>query len=251
MDEPSGWSYYKDGGQPAWCLDRKLRYRRVNGAWERRARDPSAELASPPHGRRYLDDLDAGSRRRWEGALRAIVDGSLGHFSGEARAVSGARVPSGGHVAPGSLSAASDAADVGDASDDRWPRDFCAAGPTYGPDGRPDGVLMVAYGTAGDGGPLVGGARLGMVLQVARKLQHHLGNQLSLTMGYVELLSIDARLPDELRERVDEALRGAIEATETLNYLRLLAREEIEPDDPSIAAYLRGERPWLDATTDT
>jgi len=70
-------------------------------------------------------------------------------------------------------------------------------------------------------------------------------------MGYVELLSIDARLPDELRERVDEALRGAIEATETLNYLRLLAREEIEPDDPSIAAYLRGERPWLDATTDT
>ena len=79
------------------------------------------------------------------------------------------------------------------------------------------------------------------VLQTARKLQHFLGNQLALTMGYVELLTIDPRLPAELRERVDEALRGVVEATESLTYLRRLAREEIAPDDPAIAEYLRGE----------
>ena len=80
-----------------------------------------------------------------------------------------------------------------------------------------------------------------LVLQTARRLQHFLGNQLALTMGYGELLTIDPRLPEELRERVDEALRGVIEATESLNYLRRLAREEIARDDPAIAECLQGE----------
>ena len=61
-----------------------------------------------------------------------------------------------------------------------------------------------------------------------------LGNQLALTLGYVELLTYDSRLPAELRDRVDEALRGVIEATETLSRLRLVTRLEIPHDDPTL-----------------
>jgi hypothetical protein len=76
------------------------------------------------------------------------------------------------------------------------------------------------------------------VLLTARRLQHYLGNQLALTLGYVELLTFDPRLPDELRDRVDEALRGVIEATETLAKLRLVTRLELDHDDPLLAELL-------------
>ena len=65
------------------------------------------------------------------------------------------------------------------------------------------------------------------MLLTARRLQHYLGNQLALTLGYVEL-----------RDRVDEALRGVIEATETLAKLRLVTRLELDHDDPLLAELL-------------
>ena len=80
--------------------------------------------------------------------------------------------------------------------------------------------------------------RLARVLLTAQRLQHFLGNQLALTLGYVELLTLDPRLPSELRERVDEALRGVIEASETLSQLRLVTRLELHQDDPGLGERL-------------
>jgi hypothetical protein len=59
-----------------------------------------------------------------------------------------------------------------------------------------------------------------------------------LTLGYVELLTFDPRLPDELRDRLDEALRGVLEATETLSKLRLVTRLELDHDDHAVVEYL-------------
>ena len=216
MDEPTGWSYVEGAAHPAWCLDRALRYRRVNGAWEARARErraPGASERSEPLGRSYLDDLEEAARDRWAPVLGEIVGGRLGHYA-EAAVEAGL----GGER-----------------------RVLVTAGPTLGPDARPDGVLMASYDVTDAALAARDRERHAQVMQTARRLQHFLGNQLALTMGYVELLTIDPRLPEELRERVEEALRGVVEATESLTYLRRLARDEIAPDDPAIEAYLGGE----------
>jgi signal transduction histidine kinase len=216
VDEPTGWSYVKDAAHPAWCLDADLRYRCVNAAWQAgaRARTVPSDGAPPDVvGRSYLDELHPRARERWAGPLREIVAGRLGHFADEA-------------------------IDATPAGEQRTVR---TASPTLGPDGRPDGVLLVCYDVT-DAATAARNAELNArSIEAARRLQHFLGNQLALTMGYVELLTIDPRLPEELRDRVEEALRGVVEATETLNRLRLLARQEAGPDDPAIVEYLRGE----------
>ena len=216
MDEPPGWSYVKDAAHPAWCLDADLRYRLVNRAWEHRAREhylPGDPLAPGVLGRPYLDELHPPARDRWVGVLGEIVSGRLGHFAEETA-----------EHAPGGER-----------------RVLVTAGPTPGPDAQPDGVLMVRYDVTDAALAARNADQHALVLQTARSLQHFLGNQLALTMGYVELMTIDPRLPGELRERVDEALHGVVEATESLTHLRRLARGEVAPDDPSIVAYLRGE----------
>jgi hypothetical protein len=215
VDEPTGWSYFKDAAHPAWCLDADLRYRCVNDAWEaaaRARRAPPDGMPAAISGRPYLDELDAPTRERWAGPLRDIVAGRLGHFAAESiDRLAGER------------------------------RTVRTASPTLGADGRPDGVLLVCYDIT-DAATAARNAELNArVLDAARRLQHFLGNQLALTMGYVELLTIDPRLPEELRERMEEALRGVVEATETLDRLRLLARQEVDPDAPAIVEYLRGE----------
>jgi hypothetical protein len=106
-------------------------------------------------GRPYLDHLDSAVRDRWAGVLAAIVGGRLGHFAEEAVE----RGPGG----------------------DR--RVLLTAGPTFRPDGRPDGVLMAAYDVTDAALAARDAEQHAIVLQTARKLQHFLGNQLALTMG--------------------------------------------------------------------
>ena len=216
MDEPTGWSYVEDAAHPAWSLDAELRYRRVNAVWEARADERRVPGDPPPLaqlGRPYLDALDPAIRARWGRILGEIVGGRLGHYAEESveRGSGGER------------------------------RLLITAGPTFGPDARPDGVLMAAYDVTDAALAARNAEQHALVLQTARRLQHFLGNQLALTMGYVELLTIDPRLPEELRGRIDEALQGVVEATESLTYLRRLARGEVTPDDPAVAAYLEGE----------
>src|SRR5438552_5254294 len=67
-------------------------------------------------------------------------------------------------------------------------------------------------------------ARLEGGLLVGRTLEHHLGNQLALTVGYAELLMRHPKLDAELRPMAAEALRGAAEAAETVQRLQRLAR---------------------------
>jgi hypothetical protein len=152
-----------------------------------------------------LADVPEERRERWSSALRDIVGGRLGHFVDHAveNHVLGHRVV------------------------------VTTANPTLDVDGTIDGVICVRYDVTEAQHVAANRERLTDVLLAARQLQHCLGNQLALTLGYVELLTLDPRLPAELRDRVDEALRGVVEATETLSRLRLVTRLEIDHDDPS------------------
>jgi hypothetical protein len=78
-------------------------------------------------------------------------------------------------------------------------------------------------------------------LLVGRTIQHHLANQLALTVGYAALLARHPKLDAELRPLADEALRGASQAAETVRALQRLAR--LEPAAPPLGL---GERPILD-----
>jgi hypothetical protein len=157
-----------------------------------------------------LADIPGERRERWATALRAIVEGRLGHFldpAVEAHALGNRLV-------------------------------VTTAGPTINAEGQVDGVLCVRYDVTEAQQAAANEQHLATMLTTARRLQHHLSNQLALTLGYVELLILDPRLPDELRDRVDEALRGMVEAADTLARLRLLMRLEIAHDDPSLADHL-------------
>ena len=68
--------------------------------------------------------------------------------------------------------------------------------------------------------------RLQGVLLAAGTVQHYLGNQLALTMGYAELLANDARLPADLRDLALEAVDGVVAARQTLLELSEITRIE-------------------------
>jgi hypothetical protein len=157
-----------------------------------------------------LADVPEERRERWSSALRDIVRGRLGHFVD--RAVEDHAL---GHRIV-----------------------VTTANPTLGADGTIDGVICVRYDVTEAQHAAANQEHLTDVLLAARRLQHCLGTQLALTLGYVELLTLDPRLPAELRDRVDEALRGVVEATETLSRLRLVTRLEIDHDDPSLEDHL-------------
>jgi hypothetical protein len=213
LDASNGWLALEEGGLAACLVDRQLRYRRVNAAWETYLQGDTFRYGSRPlalDSRRILDDIPADRRERWAQALGDIVDGRLGHFV--------------------------DRAQEADSLGDRMI--VTAVSPTLAPDGTVDGALCVRYDVTEAWRAGANQERMAEVLLVARRLQHFLGNQLALTLGYVELLSFDPRLPPELRDRVDEALRGVIEATETLSKLQLLTRLEMPHDDESIRELL-------------
>jgi len=194
-------------------LDRRLRYRRTNAAWRAHLQGDTFRFGRQPgswRNREILADIPGERRERWSRALTAIVGGRLGHF----------------------LDRTIEAQALGDRIV------VTTAGPTINAEGQVDGILCVRYDLTEAQQAAANQQRLADVLMAARRLQHFLGNQLALTLGYVELLTLDPRLPDELRDRVDEALRGVIEATETLSRLRLVTRLELGHDDPSLTDHL-------------
>jgi len=67
-------------------------------------------------------------------------------------------------------------------------------------------------------------SRLEGALLAAGSVQHYLGNQLALTLGYSELLARDPRLHPELRPLAEEASAGVIEARQTLEKLNAITR---------------------------
>jgi hypothetical protein len=206
---PSGWHALEEVGFAACILDRRLRYRRANTAWKAFLQGDTFRFGRRDgvwRNREMLADIPEERREHWTDALRAIVRGQLGHFFDrmvEQHAL--------GHRLV-----------------------VTTANPTLDADGKIDGVLCVRYDVTEAQRAEENQQRLTDALLAARRLQHYLGNQLALTLGYVELLTLDPRLPTELRERVDEALRGVVEATETLSRLRLVTRLEIDHDDPSL-----------------
>ena len=212
--DPGGWS--GAAAFPACVLDRRFEYRRINQGWRTYLADDRAcswldegEYAIEARHRSFLLDVPADRREQWATALAAIVAGLQGHFvdqSVEYRST-------GAHTV------------------------VTTASPALGPNGDVDGVLCIRYDLTDAQQAAANAEQLTRVLEAARRLQHFLGNQLALTLGYVELMTIDPRLPIDLRERVDEALRGVVEATETLSKLRSLARFELSPDDPSISGH--------------
>lgn len=69
-------------------------------------------------------------------------------------------------------------------------------------------------------------ARLAGAMLAARTAQHHLNNQLAVTIGYADLLAHDPRLPDDLRAFVAEILTSAQDAARTVDRLRRVTRLE-------------------------
>jgi len=212
-DAPSGWSVLEATGFAACVLDHQLRYRRVNSAWRAYLQKDTFRFGHQPVNldeRTFLADLPEERRVRWEPALAAILNGRLGHFfdhAAEQRTLGNRQA-------------------------------MLTASPVLGGDGRIDGVLCIRYDLTDAQHAAANEERLEQVLLTARRLQHFLGNQLALTLGYVELLTFDPRLPEELRDRLDEALRGVLEATETLSKLRLVTRLELDHDDHSVVEHL-------------
>ncbi len=69
-------------------------------------------------------------------------------------------------------------------------------------------------------------ARLAGAMLAARTAQHHLNNQLAVTIGYADLLVNDPRLPSDLRDYAAEILTSAQDAAETVDRLRRVTRLE-------------------------
>jgi hypothetical protein len=213
VEHAHSWQLLEEVGFAACVVDRQLRYRRANAAWRTHLEGDTFRLGRQSvslRGRELLADIPGERRARWSEALGAIVEGRLGHYL--------------------------DRSVEGDSLGDRLV--VMTASPTVDTSGNVDGVLCVRFDVTEAQRAVANQERLVQVLLATRRLQHYLGNQLALTLGYVELLTFDPRLPAELRDRVDEALRGVIEATETLSRLRLLARLELRHDDPSLADML-------------
>ena len=77
-------------------------------------------------------------------------------------------------------------------------------------------------------------ARLEGALLLARTAQHHLNNQLALTIGYADMVANDPRLPPDLRECVEQILEGAQQAAATVDQLRRVTRlEEADAGSPA------------------
>lgn len=84
-------------------------------------------------------------------------------------------------------------------------------------------------------------ARLEGAHLAAETMQHHLGNDLSLTVGYGELLAGDPRLPEDLRWQAEQAALGARKASEKLKQLRDL--DQYEVDQTTFSTHLKLEKP--------
>ena len=62
--------------------------------------------------------------------------------------------------------------------------------------------------------------RLDGVRLAARTLEHHLTNDLTLTVGYAELIAEDPELPERLRDMARQVLESAQAAVESVRRMR-------------------------------
>lgn len=211
-DLTNGWLALEEAGFPSCIVDDRLRYRRVNSAWKHFIQGDTFQYG-PQHvaldDRELLHDLPPEHRERWSHALTEILAGRLGHF----------------------LDRMVQHSSLGDR------HVVMTASPAISLSGAIDGALCIRYDLTDGQQAAANEEQLTQVLLAARRLQHFLGNQLALTLGYVELMTLDPRLPTEMRDRVDEALQGVIGATETLSKLRLVTRLELAVDDPSLGEH--------------
>ena len=81
-------------------------------------------------------------------------------------------------------------------------------------------------------------ARLEGVLLAARTAEHELNNQLTLTVGYSELLAADPRLLPELAGFAEEIVRSAYGAAEALRVLRQVTHIEEQDFGPPVGTTL-------------
>jgi GAF domain-containing protein len=81
-------------------------------------------------------------------------------------------------------------------------------------------------------------ARLEGVLLAARTAEHELNNQLTLTVGYSELLENDPRLPQALRAYTTEVVQSARGAADALRALRQVTRIEEQDFGPPVGTTL-------------
>jgi hypothetical protein len=87
-------------------------------------------------------------------------------------------------------------------------------------------------------------ARLEGARLTASAMQDRIANKLSLTVGYSEFLVNDPRLPPDLREQAEKAMRGAQAAAEIVSELKRITREEYE-GTRGVPALLDAEREQL------
>ena len=73
-------------------------------------------------------------------------------------------------------------------------------------------------------------AKLAGVRLAARTLEHHLTNNLTLTIGYAELLAEDPELPERLHEMAREILENAQACVEVVRQLRQVEELRLTED---------------------
>jgi DNA-binding response OmpR family regulator len=88
--------------------------------------------------------------------------------------------------------------------------------------------------------------RLQGALLAAATVQHHLGNQLSITMGYAEMLKQAPGLDLRLRGLAQEAFDGVVAARETLHRLAGITRLELDGElgGPPVLDLARSAPDW-------
>lgn len=84
-------------------------------------------------------------------------------------------------------------------------------------------------------------ARLDGVLLAARTAQHRINNDLSVTVGMLDLILMDPRLPSDLKVLIEDALQGVQSAADTLHKLqRLTHLDAIDVGGPSAILLIDG-----------
>jgi hypothetical protein len=73
-------------------------------------------------------------------------------------------------------------------------------------------------------------AKLEGVRLAARTLEHHVTNNLTLTIGYAELLAEDPELPERLQEMAREILENAQACVDVVRQLRQVEELRLTPE---------------------
>lgn len=188
---PNDWTGLQAFPHVAYALDRRLRFRCVNGAWDRFAREndaPPDQIGARIVGRPFLDGLVEPERGFWQRILAMLLDGLIPHHHEE--------IPCDGpHVSR---------------------RIVVTAAPTRDTWGAIDGVVFINYDVTTARQRASDEAWLAGAHTLARAAAHVMNNHLAITVGYAELLAHDPSLPGHLRNLAMDATYSAQEASNAL-----------------------------------